>query len=357
MLSDKGIDTMNSSFPLKVILLQAFLLFATPAALLCQETTSCARKLEEAQSLYDRGQVEKIPDALRECMRSGFKREEQLAAYKLLIQAYLLDDKIREADSTMLQFLKTNPEYQLSPTDHASFVYLYNNFNVKPVLQLVLHAGTNLPFVTFVDHESVSGTPTPKEYKNKLNLFISLEAKYMVNPVLEVNIEPGYSSFSLSSSELLFDFAVADYSEVHSRLEIPVTVTYKIASFGKLTAYARAGAGPAFNLQTTAKKVSFDEIGVKNFTTQTIFNVDRQDSRIKMDLFGQAGIGVKYKIPRGYVNFEVRGNFGLYNQVIREGESAGILESYGYKDDKYNLNDMCISLGYTQIFYKPTKRK
>jgi len=293
-------------------------------------------------------------------MKSGFTKEEQLTAYKLVIQSYLLSDKLREADSAMLAFLKQNPEYQLSPTDHASFVHIYNTFNVKPVLQLAFHIGTNLPFMTFIGSESVSGEAVAGEYTTKaLNLFASLEAKYEINPRLEVNLEGGYSQLSFTDIEKFNDFAEINYNETQHRLEIPLTITYDIVTFGgKLTAYARAGAGAAFTLASYANKISYDDTGVIIFKEITISDISREDSRIKMDIFGQAGGGLKFKIPKGYLNFEIRSNFGVYNQVIRGGVSAADLENgYKYKDDDFNLNDLNFSLGYTLILYKPAKRE
>jgi hypothetical protein len=106
-----------------------FLFFLTAVSLYSQEAGTCAEKLKTAQSLFSKGQVEQIPSLLKDCLQSGFKKEEALAAYKLLIQTFLLNDKLDQADSTMYEFLKKNPEYQLSPTDHSSFVYLFNKFH------------------------------------------------------------------------------------------------------------------------------------------------------------------------------------------------------------------------------------
>ncbi len=341
-------------------ILSALIFLSLPLLAISQETTSCAENLQNAQSLFDRGQVEKVVGMLRSCMKSGFTREEQLSAYKLVIQSYLLGDKLREADSAMLAFLKQNPEYQLSPTDHASFVHIYNSFNVKPVLQLALHIGTNLPFMTFVDPKSVSGEVIAGEYSTKaLNLFVSLEAKYQIKPRLEVNIEGGYSQLSFTNIEKFNDFAEINYNETQYRIEVPLTVTYNVVTLGeKLTVYARGGAGTAFTLASNANKVSFDETGLTNFKDKTVSDISREDSRIKMDLFGQAGGGLKFKIPKGYLNFEIRSNFGVYNQVLRGGDSAANLEGgYNHKDDDFNLNDLNFSLGYTLILYKPAKRE
>jgi hypothetical protein len=346
----------SNSYFLNFLMLVVF--SSIPLLVLPQEATTCAESLRNAQSLFDNGQVEQIPVVLSECLRSGFKQEEELAAYKLIIQTYLFQDKNEKADSAMLAFLKKYPEYQLSPTDHSSFVHLYNNFNVKPVVQLALHLGTSLPFVTFIDPQSLSADPHPKKYTTDLiNLFASLEAKFAINSRLELNVEGGYSQLSFTSKEDFNDFGTVNYSEIQHRLEVPVTATYNIITFGKFTAYARAGAGAAFDLSAIAKNVSFDATDIIPFSDRKSPEISREGSRIKMDIFGQAGGGIKLKIPKGYLNFEIRTNLGIYDQVLDEGESVTQLAGYNYKDDDFNLNAVNFSFGYTKIFYKPSKKQ
>ena len=341
---------LNSKFLLSVLLSSISLV------LLAQETSTCAENLRNAQTLFDNGQVEQVPSMLEGCLRSGFKQEEELSAYKLIIQTFLFQDRSAEADSAMLSFLKKYPEYQLSPTDHSSFVHLYNNFNVRPVVQMVIRLGTNIPFVTFVDPETMAVALGEWDYSSKaLNLYASAEAKFALTSKLELNIEGGYSQLSFTTRENFFDNGTVNYSEVQHRLEVPVTATYNIISFGKFTAYARGGAGPAFIIAATAKDVSYTS-GKIPFADRESPEIDRVDCRIRMDIIGQAGGGIKLKIPKGYLNFEIRANLGVYNQVKNRTGSAEILTGYNYKDDDFNLNAVNISFGYTKIFYKPSKR-
>ncbi len=349
------------SYPVNKIITVLFIaiLSMMPLKVLSQEETTCAENLRNAQTLFDNGQVEEISGLLSECLKSGFNREEELTAYKLIIQTLLFQDKSNQADSAMLAFLKKNPEYQLSPTDHSSFVHLYNNFNVKPVVQLVIHVGTNLPFLTFIDPHSLSSDAesSSKYTTDAINLFASLEAKFAISSKIEMNIEGGYSQLSFKNREDFLGIGIVNYSEDQSRVEIPVTMTYNFVNFGKFTAYVRAGAGPAFNVSATAKDISFSSAGIIYFSELKSPEISRNDSRIKMDIFGQVGGGIKLKIPRGYLNFEIRTNLGFYNQVLAGGYSATQLEGYYYDDDDFNLNDVNFSFGYTLIFYKPSKRK
>jgi hypothetical protein len=91
----------------------------------------------------------------------------------------------------MLEFLKRNPEFQLNPTGHSSISNLFNTFNVKPVLQMSLHIGTKLPFVTFVNPVKTQPLESP-DYSytsNPANLYLSFEAKYSITRDIEINAE------------------------------------------------------------------------------------------------------------------------------------------------------------------------
>lgn len=324
-----------------------------------QEEGSCAEKLKTAQSLFDKGKVEQVPSMISGCLKSGFTREESLTAYKLIIQSYLFEEKQSLADSTMMEFLKKNPEYQLSPTDHSSFVRLFNTFMVKPVVQISFHMGTNIPFMAGVASKSVAGEPSKSTYNSEfINLYTSLEAKFEINKKIEVNIEAAYSKLSFTNVEEFLGIATTTYTEKQNRLEIPLSITYNFKSFGKFTPYGRIGFGPALLLGSTA--TAEQKPTAPNGDLRTGSDINRKTSRISLDMFAQAGAGIKYKTRGGFFFTELRTNLGFLNQTIGNGSSPEEQELsgfYTYADDDFRLNAVNFTLGYTQIFYKPSKRK
>jgi hypothetical protein len=342
--------------------LSRFLLMTIFTLLSCsafsQEAGTCAEKLKNAQSFFDKGQVEQIPSLLKDCLKSGFKKEEALAAYKLLIQTYLLSDKIEQADSTMFEFLKENPEYQLSPTDHSSFVNLFNNFKVKPVLQMGIHVGTNLPFMTFVSQNLTSGEGGISKFSSKvLNLFFSVESKFKITEKLEAGFEICYSQMKFSNKIDYNGFALLNYSESQQRIEVPVTLSYNFASFGKFNIFGRAGAGAAYNLAVSAT-ASYSPVDLNDRNSRTGENLNRNDSRVPLDFFGQVGAGIKFKISKGFIFGELRSNFGILEQNVTGGKTVPVGEWwYLWSDPNFRFNALNINVGYTHVFYKPTKRK
>ena len=344
--------------PMILRLLFAALFVFMAAGLFAQETSTCAEKLKTAQSYFQKGQVELIPSLLKDCLKSGFKKEEELTAYKLLIQTYLLSDKLGLADSTMMEFLKKNPEYVLSPTDHSSFVYLYNNFQVKPVVQIGIHAGTNIPFLTFVSANPTIGEQVKTKFsRNIINLFISVESKFKINEKLEVGLEAGFSQLKFANKTTA-GFTSITYTESQQRIEVPVSATYAFTSFGKFTAYGRLGAGAAFTLGVTSTD-SYNPTDDNNkINSRTGEDLKRKDSRTSIDYFGQLGAGIKYKIPKGFLFAELRSNFGIAEQNVPGGSTVSTLEWYYLGGaPTFRINAVNINIGYSHIFYKPTKRK
>jgi hypothetical protein len=318
-----------------------------------QETGTCAEKLKIAQSLFEKGQIEAIPLLLKDCLKSGFKKEEEIIAYKLLIQTCLLNDKIGLADSTMNEFLIQNPEYQLSPTDHSSFGYLFNKFEVKPVIKISVRAGLNVPFLTFVSPTPTSGENGKSTFSSNVGIInFSLESKFKLTEKLELGLELGFAQLKFTN-KTSSDFAEVSYTESQQRIEIPLNVSYDFASFGKFKVYSKLGVGGAFTLLVNGSAAAtFPNI----IHPAEILN--RKDSRIGFDVFGQMGFGVKYKISRGFLFAEARTNLGMLEQEVAGGTTIQKTDSYYvWRDPDFRLNELNINFGYTYIFYKPTRRK
>ncbi|HEX2967619.1 MAG TPA: outer membrane beta-barrel protein [Bacteroidales bacterium] len=346
----------------RLICLCLVCLLTVPA--LSQQEPSCAEKLQTAQTLFERGQVEQVPGLISRCLESGFNREESLQAFKLLIQTYLFNENSEKADSTMLAFLKKNPEYKVSPTDHSSFVSLFNNFSSKVVIQFSLHLGTNLPFVFVNEHNPLFGIDAEEKYSSKAaNFYGSIEARYRLKDRLELNAELGYSQLSFSlTGDIKSDadniYAKYSFEEIRKQIEIPVSATYDVFRWGKLTPYARLGAGLV---------ISIDSYGIGEFNPTDRNNpYDHQGNnvtdlpRVPLNTFIQAGGGIKFKIRDGFLFGEIRSNFGLGQQTTPfkfEGENLDKYYFYMPGENKFRLNAMNFSVGYTRIFYKPVKRE
>ena len=124
--------------------------FFAPAIIIAQEM-NCAVNLREAESLFDIGQIEGVPDLLTECLKSGFTREERIQAYKLLINAFIFDDNLEQAENYTLEFLNKYPEYEIVATDPSEFVNLLEEFNNDARASIGLSGGLNFSNVRIIE--------------------------------------------------------------------------------------------------------------------------------------------------------------------------------------------------------------
>jgi hypothetical protein len=244
--------------------------------------------------------------------------------------------------------------------DHSGFVHLFNTFNVKPVVQISLHVGTNIPFLSLVNVKTTASDDlvSSNNISDATNIFASVEAKFPLSEKLEINFEAGYSQLSFTNIEnvkgLYSGVKEIKYTENQFRLEIPITVTYNYLKYRNFTGYGRLGAGASLRMSTKAKPLTND---INNPGSDSGTEFDRDDSRIFLDPIIQAGMGIKYKSAGGYAFMEIRTNLGMLNQTVRGGNSSQNLEwGYGYKDDDFHIYALNINLGYTWIIYKPSKK-
>jgi hypothetical protein len=317
----------------------------------------CAVKLQEAQLLFDRGQVELVAGSLMPCLEAGnFSKEDELSAYKLLIHSLLLDEKIDMAEEAMLSFLKRNPEYEHTAADYSGFIYLKNRFQVRPVLMLSVKAGLNYSILSVPSSNSLSPLEPDISYaREPFNIYAGTEILLPVADRLNVSAGLFYSSSSFLYTENMMNFGTVSYREGQSRLEVPITALYDLKRMGSVTLYGRLGGGLALNLNTDSKP-AFNPTDINNAINRTGENENRSGSRIRSDLFVQAGLGGTLKVPHGYLSAEIRTIFGTRNQLVNS--NPGNLEyHYFYSDDNFRVNIAGISLGYTHIFYKPSKKQ
>ena len=314
----------------------------------------CAVKLRNAENQFNAGLVEDVPALLEECLASGFTDAEELSAYKLIIRSYLFDDKSDMAEEAMMEFLKKYPEYEISPTDHSDFVYLFNKYSVKPVIHLGLHGGINSTFLMGKTNQSLSGIPGEINYLNdQVTIQAGADIRFKLSDLLEIGLEIDYSEVSFKITETFLDFVEVEYYEKQRRIETPVSLYYSPKQYGSFIPYAKVGAGIALNLYSDSRS-AFINKDINNPVPRTGENVDRIELRNPIDYIITAGIGCKYKRTKGYAFIDISTRIGLTNQIIA-GTPENMEWYYFYTDDMFRLNTIKLSMGYVFIIYKPER--
>jgi hypothetical protein len=328
------------------------LIFLSVLAVSGQEE-DCGSKFVEAQRLYRQGLIEDIPQLLKPCIESGFTRAQRNAAYKILILAYLFDGDQYNAENTMIEFLKKNPEYEVMPDDPVEFISLFETFRTLSVFSFGLKFGPNAtnpriiePYVQGDNNHTVSSNITGAGYQAGLSVNRYLSRRMFLNLGINV-IHDSYKFIEEQTLSIAGQdprLITASLKESLDRYEIPLSVGYEF-EHRDFNSFIRTGASISkiFHVSGTPEKET--RLAEENF--------GKRRERILYMI--HVGAGIKYKIPRGYLVLDVRYHIGLNNIVIPD-ERYNNLGLLGYVDDDFSLSSMTFSFGYYFSFYQPKKR-
>ena len=315
----------------------------------------CSNKLVEAQKLYKQGIIEEIPRMLKPCIENGFTRIQRNEAYKILILAYLFDGDQLNAENTMIEFLKKNPEYEVMPNDPAEFISLFETFRTLSVFSFGLKIGPNFTDPRIIEHFTTGNSEYTKS-KNILGggyqIGISLNRYISKKMFLNLGLNYVHNSYKFTdefttnvNSELPVS-SISSLKESMDRYEIPLSVGYEF-EYGALNYFLRAGA-------------SLSKIG----SVSGIPEFETAGAKISMTGFRKSilyschiGAGAKYKIPRGYLVLDIRYHYGL-NNIVKSDlryENTELNVKYHYLDDDFSIKSLSVEFGYYFSFYQPKK--
>ena len=324
---------------------------------------SCLNTLREAKELYEKGLIDEIPSLLSGCMESGFTRQQRVEAYKLIILAYLFDDDQFAAEKMMDEFLKKFPEYEVMPGDPVEFVYLLESYKTSSFYSLNLTFGPTFANPMILESHSVLDRSNT-EYSNTTGIGFHVGFGLSRNLFKSVNgnITVYYSTYSYDfhekSTTILgdraFSFVDVDTKEELTRVEIPLTFTY---SFGKgnLNYVIRAGGMFGYLIGADMTPRRYHE----QLDNPISDPVDITEYRIIYDYAVVFGLGLEYKIPRGYLVLHAQYNMGLQNMVMDNVQdmSSRNYSTYYHIDDDFRLNSILISVGYHFSMYQSKKNR
>ncbi|MGD1843756.1 MAG: hypothetical protein ACFB0B_23115, partial [Thermonemataceae bacterium] len=152
----------------------------------------CVTKLKEAQTSYDQGRINEVPELLRGCLEDGFEKNDRIAAYKLLTLTHLYLNENDKAKETMRRFLQLNPEYEINTAiDPPEFINLYNSFRTKPIFLFGVKAGINRVAINETAYYTVDNINTNERnyspavgFQAGISFDIPLRGNFLLNPEL-----------------------------------------------------------------------------------------------------------------------------------------------------------------------------
>lgn len=338
-----------------------FILFATFITHQVKSQDDCSSVLERAELLFEQGIIEDIPSLLSDCIEKGFTSQEKRQAQKLIILAFLFDNRIQEAENTMQNFLKENPEYEIQPGDPPEFITLYNGFRTYPFLSIGTFFGGNLTSATLLEHYGPFDTTKDKgefpiTFSPDIQAGVALHI--LLTKRIELNIESIYTRNNFSYNNLQYGFAEISMTEKHQRLEFPVSFSLDLNNpESRWTPYLRIGASYGMILEAVSSYTrTHINTGEEVFSPVEANNVYIDGKRNSDTFNALAGMGLKYKIPRGYFYLDLRYSYGLFNVVNPETRwNQDTVFRFYYADSDFHLDYLSFSIGYRYSFFKSKK--
>lgn len=356
---------MNNFYKYYIIVFSLFFIINTNCKNLIAQ--DCTETLQQARNKYTDGEIATIPDLLDACIKNGFTKEEKVQAYKLIIQVYIFEDKIEEAEQILLKLKKADPVYQIDyENDGAEFIDLFNQYQTTAFLTIGLFGGFNFPIMQIIEPYTLGDLNNYNpEYKTSGTSFqAGLRFLYQPYTNIEVQFDPFFMRSSISyTSGNVDDIYGANldehnFTETMSLIHFPLSVVYNYP-LDNFVPYVSAGFDLAMliNSTTTPARNYEDGIQLDDATGSDISLTDLEHrTSLTKDII--TGIGVKYKFPMFYLFFDFRYQFALDNLVDDRNRYSNPEFNYEYRyiDDDIKKYNFVISLGVAYSFYTHKKK-
>jgi len=321
---------------------------------------NCSFKLEEAQKLYESGNLDSIPSMLNPCIEKGFSGDELSRAYKLLILTYLFEDNQEIANYTMFKFLESFPEYEIKANDPVELKYLFNTYHTIPVYSIGVIVGANYSYVRVIEPYSLANTNNYSgEYSvSGMGYQAGIQIKRYINKNIELNLDAIYTAKNFDYKLIQLDSEI-EYKEDLTMFSFPLTGTYDYRfKNSKISSFARLGVNVDYLTRASAnfKRNIDDDASVDDISGS---DIEILEDRNTINVSAVVGGGIKYYVKKGYIMFDVRYNIGLTNTVVSENRFTNDEKwaKYNYVDDDFAMNNLFVSVGYVFSFYKTKQKK
>ncbi len=337
-------------------------LFAMVAYTSRAQSTSPAQTLRLATSTYEQGRLHELEGILKNL--TGFTKEQKVAAYKLLTQAYIYLEEPKKADTTMLKLLSTDNYFAINKEiDPAEFVALYNTFRTEPVFALALRFSPMFiqPTVATDFYTTADARGTGK-YSPGISISAGLVFEKKIKGRFTLSPELLYASRKFTDKTNLFErdntnelTGSIDVTYLQAWLDLNLLTQYQFGKKNSLfSTYLSAGPGLSYNLRSFIQPVTtgLSEVSVSGP------DIDIKGSTEKLMYSFIVGGGAKLRIGSIFVSLEVRYQYGI-NKVINfdtRTNYENVLD-YGYQLNDFRLSNASLNLGVSYPFFKPIKLK
>lgn len=347
----------------------------------------CEQTISHASDEFNAGHFYSIPGILKECLDHGnLSTDQEIRAYMMLCQAYLIIDDHIAAEDSYLKLLKADPEFIPNERDHPiDVVYLSKKFTAIPVFTPHFRLGTNTSFLHTIFSNSTQPYPTTTNYNFRLGFQAGAGIDWNVTDQLSVC---GEADFALKGfKRVTTGIAGGDAQSITSNqwwLDVPfyLKYTYHWKSQMRLFGYAGYSLGYLLSARNdflyTDNKIAVQN-GQQTVVAQIVAEGPSQQVTYQSTSLNHSlvfGVGLKYKIGHDFIYADLRYMAGLNNTTRADqmyyanpstidpkqiGNPDYYLSSnvtkYRYVNDYMRIDNLSLSFGYVHPIYNPRRVK
>ena len=360
-------------------------IFWTGIVLGCYAQT-CTQKLILAERAYEAGRLGGILTSLQGCLGEGqFNKEELIRVYKLFTLVNIFSDNEQAADQSLIDLLKSDKEHPIDErTDPAEFIFLYNQFQTKPIFRVGIRGGANLslpnPTEDIYSTGNVLGKVDNKYYNGRgvasgdsLVLQGALGIGFWTEITFEQSFKHGFdliSGLQFRTSRYDVDNIFIDRTfksfvrneQTFGKIPLFIRYTYnrKKGPAIKKKSYIYLILGLSFDYLITAKYRQANRTGGTPYTLpdNEMINLKSEKMVKSNNISMLAGIGLKIPFRTDFFTFEARYEKGFLNYINAWNRYTNqtALMDIGHVEDNLTLDFITVGIGYIHSIYNP-KRK
>ena len=351
--------------------------------LTAQEQVDCKYVIEDAREAYEAGMVELVPDLLNDCIKNnGLTGELRKEAYKLVINSYLFDYKLEEADTLMYNFVHEFPDYMAEASDPQEFVSLLNSHmqamnleregipedtvdteairraerrqnrinNRKPLYEygntVGFNAGSNLSIGQTIERYSV-GDPTGDESHFGLlpGILVGGEVNMILNRRLESSAGLLYNLSRYSYSATPLSFTSYRYTEAQHQLLVPISILYKLNPENRSSCfYLKGGIVPGYLLVASGSGTRSYDASLEDVVVERT-KITESRKRLNLDIL--LGGGIRIPLKKAYFYLETC----ITSDILKENRTEGNYQNNDitwllyHVDNDFRVHQLSVSGG------------
>jgi len=348
-----------------------------------QEQVDCKYVIEDAREAYEAGMVELVPDLLEDCIKTnGLTGELRKEAYKLVINSYLFDYKLAEADTLMYNFVHEFPDYMAESSDPQEFVSLLdshmkamslerteipedtvdlaaikkaerkqNRINNRRALSEFgntagFNVGPNFSIGQTIEGYSV-GDPTVDDSHFGLlpGIMLGGEVNLMLSMKMEGSAGLLYNLSRYSYRATPLSFTSYRYTEALHQLLVPLSILYKLNPESRsYYFYLKGGMVPGYLLRASGSGTRSFDASLEDVVVDRA-KITESRNRFNLDLLVGGGVRIPFKKAFIYLETCLTSDILRANRVDGRYQNNDLTWLLYHVDSNFRVYQLSVSGG------------